>query len=75
MHAAQVPAPPSSGDLIPPAVMHQQCRQTAELTSRTVPAHLMGMLAEEAGGGLQYQLSDEALVLGAVLPVSEGLIG
>lgn len=46
-----------------------------ELTSRTVPAHLMGMLAEQAGGGLQYQLSDEALVLGAVLPVSEGLIG
>ena len=47
----------------------------AELTSRTVPAHLMGMLAEEAGGGLQYQLSEEALLLGAVLPVSEGLIG
>ena len=46
-----------------------------ELTSRTVPAHLMGMLAEQAGGGLQYQLSDEALVLGAVLPVGEGLIG
>ncbi|MCL4673946.1 MAG: histidine phosphotransferase [Sphingomonadaceae bacterium] len=47
----------------------------AELTSRTVAAHMMGMLAEQSGGGLQYQLSDEALVLGAVLPVGEGLIG
>jgi histidine phosphotransferase ChpT len=47
----------------------------AELTSRTAPAHLMGLLAEQSGGGLQYQLSDEALVLGAILPQPEGLIG
>lgn len=47
----------------------------AELTSRTAPAHLMGLLAEQTGGGLQYQLSAEALVLGAVLPQPDGLIG
>ena len=47
----------------------------AELSSRTIAAHLMGMLAEQAGGELQYQLSDEVLVLGAVLPQAEGLIG
>ncbi|OZA93631.1 histidine phosphotransferase family protein [Altererythrobacter sp. H2] len=47
----------------------------AELTSRTAPAHLMGLLAEQTGGGLQYHLTDEALVLGAVLPQPEGLIG
>ena len=39
-----------------------------ELTSRTAAAHMLGLLAARAGGGLQYMLSDEALVLGAVLP-------
>ena len=39
-----------------------------ELSSRTAAAHLLCVLAEHAGGGMQYQLSDEALVLGAVLP-------
>ena len=39
-----------------------------ELTSRTAAAHMLSMLAAQAGGGLQYMLSDEALVLGAVLP-------
>ena len=39
-----------------------------ELTSRTAAAHMLGLLAAQAGGGLQYMLSDEALVLGAVLP-------
>jgi histidine phosphotransferase ChpT len=39
-----------------------------ELTSRTSAAHMLSMLAAQAGGGLQYMLSDEALVLGAVLP-------
>lgn len=46
-----------------------------DLSSRTAPAHMIAMLAEKVGGGLQYQLSDEALVLGAVLPQPEGLIG
>ncbi len=40
----------------------------AELSSRTAPAALVQALAKEMGGGVQYVLTDEALVLGAVLP-------
>ena len=40
----------------------------AELSGRTAPAHMLALLAEAAGGGLQYALSEDALVLGAVLP-------
>ncbi|MDJ0978889.1 MAG: histidine phosphotransferase family protein [Erythrobacter sp.] len=47
----------------------------AEITSRTAAAHMIALLAQELGGGLQYALSDGALVLGAVLPEPEGLIG
>lgn len=47
----------------------------SEITSRTAAAHMIALLAEEMGGGLQYALSDEALVLGAVLPEPEGMIG
>ena len=39
-----------------------------ELSSRTAAAHMLALLARQAGGGLQYMLSDDALVLGAVLP-------
>lgn len=39
-----------------------------ELSSRTAPAHMMCLLAAEAGGNVQYALGDGALVLGAVLP-------
>ncbi|MFM5932200.1 MAG: histidine phosphotransferase family protein [Novosphingobium sp.] len=39
-----------------------------QLSSRTAPAALVQALAKELGGGVQYVLSDEALVLGAVLP-------
>ncbi len=46
-----------------------------ELSSRTAPAHMIALLAHQAGGGLQYQRTDEALVLGAVLPQPEGMIG
>ena len=46
-----------------------------EITSRTAAAHMIALLAEEMGGGLQYALSDDALVLGAVLPEPEGMIG
>jgi histidine phosphotransferase ChpT len=38
------------------------------LTSRTAPAAMIRMLAERMGGGLQFALSEDALVLGAVLP-------
>ncbi len=46
-----------------------------EVTSRTAAAHMIALLAEELGGGLQYALSEDALVLGAVIPEPEGLIG
>lgn len=39
-----------------------------KLSSRTAPAHLLCLLADHAGGGLQYKRTGEALVLGAVLP-------
>ena len=40
----------------------------ADLSSRTAPAAMIQQLAVEAGGGLQFALSEEALVMGAVLP-------
>ncbi|TNE31855.1 MAG: histidine phosphotransferase [Alphaproteobacteria bacterium] len=46
-----------------------------DLSSRTAAAHMIAMLAEEVGGGLQYKLGDDALVLGAVLPLPSGMIG
>lgn len=46
-----------------------------ELSSRTAAAHMIHLLARECGGGVQYMLDDAALVLGAVLPEGEGLIG
>ena len=39
-----------------------------ELSGRTAPAYMIRLLAEELGGGLQYALNGEALVMGAVLP-------
>jgi histidine phosphotransferase ChpT len=39
-----------------------------DLSGRTAPAHMIRLLAEELGGGVQYALSAEALVMGAVLP-------
>ena len=39
-----------------------------ELSGRTAPAHMIRLLAEEQGGGLQYALAEGALVMGAVLP-------
>jgi histidine phosphotransferase ChpT len=40
----------------------------SELSSRTAPAAMLHQLAAGAGGEVQYALTDEALVLGAVLP-------
>lgn len=39
-----------------------------ELTGKTAPAHMIRLLTEELGGGLQYAMSGEALVMGAILP-------
>ena len=46
-----------------------------EVTSRTAAAHMIAVVAEEMEGGLQYALSEDALVLGAVLPMPDGMIG
>lgn len=46
-----------------------------EITSRTAAAHMIAVVAEEMEGGLQYKLGDGVLVLGAVLPEPEGMIG
>jgi histidine phosphotransferase ChpT len=40
----------------------------SDLTSRTAAAHMLHLLAQRCGGGLQYARTDDALVLGAVLP-------
>lgn len=45
------------------------------ITSRTAAAHMIALLAQEMGGGLQYQYGDNALILGAVLPEPAGMIG
>lgn len=47
----------------------------SELSGRTAPAHMIQLLAGEQGGGVQFAHSAEALVLGAVLPDAEGMIG
>ncbi len=47
----------------------------SEVTSRTAAAHMISLVAEELGGGLQYKLSKGVLVLGAVIPEPEGMIG
>src|SRR5690606_17433928 len=39
-----------------------------ELSGRTAPAHMIRVMTDELGGGVQYALSGEALVMGAVLP-------
>ncbi len=41
-----------------------------ELASRTAPAAMLRELAASLGGSLQWALTEEALVLGAVLPVA-----
>ncbi|WP_394730848.1 histidine phosphotransferase family protein [Altererythrobacter sp. GH1-8] len=47
----------------------------SELSSRTAAAHMIALVAEQTGGGLQYKVDDNALVLGAVLPQPAGMIG
>ncbi|MGB3805676.1 MAG: histidine phosphotransferase family protein [Erythrobacter sp.] len=48
---------------------------THEISSRTAAAHMIALVARELGGGLQYKLTEGALVLGAVIPEPEGMIG
>ncbi|MEM9502145.1 MAG: histidine phosphotransferase family protein [Pseudomonadota bacterium] len=46
-----------------------------ELSSRTAAAHMIALLADEMGGGLQYKVNEGVLVLGAVIPQPDGMIG
>lgn len=46
-----------------------------DLSSRTAAAHMIHLLARNCGGTLQYAHGGDALVLGAMLPEGEGLIG
>lgn len=39
-----------------------------EVSSKTAPAWMIQQLAQSNGGGLQFALTEEALVMGAVLP-------
>ena len=41
----------------------------ADISSRTAPAAMLYVLAQSLGGGLQFALGDDALVMGAVLPI------
>ena len=41
----------------------------AEVTSKTAPATMIRQLATGLGGGIQFALTEDALVMGAVLPV------
>ena len=41
-----------------------------ELSSRTAPAVMLHALAQSLGGGVQYALTGDALVMGAVLPIA-----
>jgi len=43
---------------------------SAELSSKTAPAAMIQELAASLGGGLQFALTEDALVMGAVLPVT-----
>ncbi len=40
----------------------------SELSSRTVAGYMIRVLASEMGGGLQHAVTEDALVMGAVLP-------
>ena len=46
-----------------------------ELSGRTAPAHLIRLIVERDGGAVQYHHDKDALVLGAMLPEPEGMIG
>jgi len=42
-----------------------------ELSSQTAPAHMICLVTRELGGNLQFMQSDDALIMGAVLPANE----
>ena len=46
----------------------------ADLSGKTAPAHMIRLLVQDMGGGVQYAHTPDALVMGAVLPAPE-LIG
>ncbi|MFA7586913.1 MAG: histidine phosphotransferase family protein [Novosphingobium sp.] len=44
--------------------------EPGELSSRTAPAAMLHAVAADLGGGLQYAVAPDALVMGAVLPAA-----
>lgn len=46
-----------------------------DLSGRTAPAHMIRLIVERDNGAVQYHHGDDALVLGAMLPEPEGMIG
>jgi len=55
-----------------PAIGHalEGTLQLEALSSKTAPATMIHQLATSLGGGLQVHLTDEALLLGAILPTA-----
>ena len=49
---------------------HEGRLAEGELSSRTAPAVMLHALAQSLGGGVQYALTGDALVMGAVLPTA-----
>ena len=47
----------------------------AQLSGRTAPAWMIGMMAEKMGGSVQFHRGEDSLLLGAVIPEGEGMIG
>ncbi|APE27135.1 histidine phosphotransferase family protein [Aurantiacibacter gangjinensis] len=47
----------------------------SELSGRTAPAHMIRLIVERDNGEVMYHHGEDALVLGAVLPDMEGMIG
>ncbi len=47
----------------------------SQLSGRTAPAWMIGMMAEKMGGSVQFHRGEDSLLLGAVIPEGEGMIG
>ena len=45
------------------------------LSGRVAPAYMLHAMTQQAGGELQWQAGEDALLLGAVIPEGEGMIG
>ena len=46
-----------------------------DLSGRTAPAWMIATMAQQLGGSIQFHRAEDALLMGAVLPEGEGMIG